>query len=288
MLASSPATASPSPNANGWNNTSVIVTFASNGDAGAVQSGVVSCTAPITVSSETSASNVSGACRDLAGNISASASTTVKIDTTPPTVSVLGVTNGATYVLGAVPAASCFSADSLSGIATPATLTVTGGNSQHVGNFTATCAGATDKAGNVSAPVTVQYSVQYIFVGFLHDGDEEKEDDHDRGQNKDRDNDDGFKAGRTIPLKWELRLADGSFVRRLSAVQSIQFAPNASCTAGGEGAALRANSPGNSSLELDGIVYEFQWQTKGLAPGCYSVMIGLDDQAVRSRVVQLR
>src|SRR5205807_5823878 len=141
-------------------------------------------------------------------------STTVKIDTTPPTVSVLGVTNGATYVLGAVPAASCFSADSLSGIATPATLTVTGGNSQHVGNFAATCAGATDKAGNVAAPVTVQYSVQYIFVGFLHDGDEDKDRDN---------NDDGFKAGRTVPLKWELRLADGSFVRRLSAIQSIQF-----------------------------------------------------------------
>jgi len=193
-------------------------------------------------------------------------------------------------VLGAVPAASCFSADALSGIAVPATLTITGGNSQHVGNFAATCAGATDKAGIVAAPVTAQYSVQYIFVGFLHDDDEDKEGDHDRDDNHDnnKDRDDGFKAGRTVPLQWELRLADGTFVRRLSAVQSIQFAPNSSCRPGGEGVAVRANSSRNSGVELDGVIYEFEWQTKGLAPGCYSVMIGLDDQTVRSRVIQLR
>ena len=270
----------PPPNGNGWNNTNVVVTFSSNGDTGPVQSGVVSCTAPTTIASETSGTNVSGACRDLAGNVSSSAATTVKIDTTTPAVSILGVTNGAVYVLGAVPAASCFSTDALSGIAMPATLNIAGGNSQHVGNFVASCAGATDKAGNLAAPVSVQFSVQYIFVGFLHDGDE----DEDKG--KESDNDDGFKAGRTIPLKWELRVADGSFVKRLSAIQSIQFAPNPSCAPGGEGTAVNANS--HSGLELDGVVYEFDWQTKGLARGCYSVMIGLDDQTVRSRVIQLR
>ena len=44
-------------------------------------------------------------------------------------------------------------------MATAATLTVTGGNSDGIGNFTATCSSATDNAGNASAPVTVNYTV---------------------------------------------------------------------------------------------------------------------------------
>lgn len=286
------ASAAPPANAAGWNNSDVVVSVTSNGDAGPVQSGVVSCTAPVTVGSETGGTTVSGSCRDLAGNSSASASITVKIDKTPPTVAVVGVTNGATYVLGAVPTATCSSADALSGIATSATLNVTGGNAFHVGKFTATCSGATDRAGNVAPAASVTYGVQYIFVGFLHDGNEDEDDDRDNGHDADdgkrRDQDDDFRAGRTIPLKWLLRTADGSFVRRLSAIRFVQFASNPSCTIGAEGTAVNASSAGNSGLQLDGAVYEFNWQTKGLAPGCYSVLIGLDDDTVRSRLVLLR
>jgi hypothetical protein len=65
------------------------------------------------------------------------------------------------------------------------------------------------------------------------------------------------------------------------------FAPNRSCTNGAEGTPVQANSAGNSGLRLDGAIYEFEWQTKRPAPGCYSVLIGLDDDSVRSRLVQL-
>ena len=77
-------------------------------------------------------------------------------DTTPPVVAVTGVASGADYLLGSVPAAGCHTTDALSGVATPASLTIHGGPT---GIVTATCAGATDKAGNVAAPVSVSYVV---------------------------------------------------------------------------------------------------------------------------------
>ena len=56
---------------------------------------------------------------DLADNLApiGAASHTVKVDKTPPTVSVTGVTEGAIYVLGSVPAAGCSTTDGLSGVA---------------------------------------------------------------------------------------------------------------------------------------------------------------------------
>ena len=77
-------------------------------------------------------------------------------DTTPPVVTVTGVASGADYLLGSVPAAGCHTTDALSGVATPASLTIHGGPT---GIVTATCAGATDKAGNAAAPVSVSYVV---------------------------------------------------------------------------------------------------------------------------------
>jgi uncharacterized repeat protein (TIGR01451 family) len=80
-------------------------------------------------------------------------------DITPPEVSVTGVTEGATYVLGSVPQAGCFTTDALSGVATEASLSLSGGDAQGLGSFTATCSGAVDNAGNLADPVSVHYTV---------------------------------------------------------------------------------------------------------------------------------
>lgn len=75
--------ASPSPNAAGWNNTDVHVSFVCS-DA---DSGIASCTAPVTLSAEGAGQSVSGTAVDNAGN---SASTTVSgihIDKTAPSIS---------------------------------------------------------------------------------------------------------------------------------------------------------------------------------------------------------
>src|SRR5439155_16845638 len=76
----------PAANANGWNNTDVAVSFTSNSDAGAVQSGIDSCTTGNSLTAETSGTDVSGMCTDKAGNTSTIAKVTVKIDKTKPVI----------------------------------------------------------------------------------------------------------------------------------------------------------------------------------------------------------
>jgi hypothetical protein len=264
----------PIPNAAGWNNANVVATFISNGDAGPVQSGIASCSTPLTLAAETAGAAVTGNCVDVAGNAGPSASTTVKIDKTAPTVSILGVSNGATYLLGAVPAASCSSSDALSGLAVPATLNITGGSANHTGTFTATCSGATDIAGNVSVSVSVAYSVRYVFKELfpIHPAD------------RVADVRDGF----VVPVVWTLQDATGRFLTNLNSVRSVQIAPNATCAAGGEGPASNADSLDNRGAQTFFQVYTFNLLTNGLQRGCYSILISLDDDTVKTSVIRLR
>ncbi len=80
------ASLSAAPNAAGWNNTDVVVSFAADGpDNG--PSGIASCTADVPVSVETAGQTVSGTCTDNAGNVSAAKQVTVKLDKTGPVIS---------------------------------------------------------------------------------------------------------------------------------------------------------------------------------------------------------
>jgi uncharacterized protein YjbI with pentapeptide repeats len=89
------------------------------------------------------------------------------LDTTPPVATVTGVSANHHYIIGAPPAPGCHTTDN-SMVATPASLTVTTTGTHGVGPFTATCAGAVDRAGNTqAAPVSVTYTVVYGFGGFL-------------------------------------------------------------------------------------------------------------------------
>jgi predicted extracellular nuclease len=263
----------PAPNAAGWNNTSVVASFVANGDAGGVPSGIAGCTAPLILTAETAATAVTGNCIDVAGNTGPSASTTVKIDKTAPAVSVLGVSNGAIYLLGAAPAPSCSSSDALSGLAVPATLNVTGGSPNHTGTFTATCSGATDVAGNVSAPVSVTFSVRYVFKELfpIHP------------DSRVTDVPDGF----VVPVVWTLQDSAGRFVTNLNSVRSVQIGQNATCVAGGEGPASNASSLDNRGVQTFLQAYAFNLSTHGLQRGCYSILIALDDDTVKTSVIRL-
>ncbi len=85
-----------------WSNQDVTVSFASNGDAGTVQSGGVSCTSSSTVSTETAGQTVSGTCIDAAGNTSSAASVTVQLDKTAPNAPTASATktDGTAYTSG--------------------------------------------------------------------------------------------------------------------------------------------------------------------------------------------
>jgi hypothetical protein len=77
------ATVSPSPNANGWHNTDVTVTFA----CGDTLSGIAFCPEPVTVTTEGAGQTITGTAVDKAGN-PATTSVTLNIDKTPPALSV--------------------------------------------------------------------------------------------------------------------------------------------------------------------------------------------------------
>ncbi|MEO5829215.1 MAG: PxKF domain-containing protein, partial [Rhodanobacter sp.] len=137
-------TMSPQPHAGGWNKADVTVTFSAKDDDKG--SGVLSVTAPVTVSAETSGRVVTGTARDTAGNLGTD-SVTVKLDKTAPTITG-AVTSGTLTASGWYngPVTVTFTcADALSGIATcpdPMVLTANGAN---------TAAGtATDTAGNTA------------------------------------------------------------------------------------------------------------------------------------------
>jgi hypothetical protein len=134
-------------------NTSLIATWYND-----ATSGIAACTSAQTLGSEGANQSVSGTATDKAGNSASTQVTGINVDLTAPVVSVTGVTNGATYTLGSVPPAGCMTTDALSGVQTNATPSVTGGDSNGTGTFTASCTGATDKAGNTGA-ASVTYQV---------------------------------------------------------------------------------------------------------------------------------
>jgi hypothetical protein len=139
---------SPSPNAAGWNNTDVTVSFTC-ADTG---SGVATCPPPVHVSSEGAGQVVNGTATDVAGN-TATASVTLSIDKTPPviTASIAPQPNAVGWNNSSVTVTFQCS-DSGSSIATcpgPQTVSAESANQIITGS-------ATDIAGNTaSASVTV-------------------------------------------------------------------------------------------------------------------------------------
>ena len=155
--------ASRTPNANsaGWNNSVVHVAFTC-ADA---LSGIATCAASQDLAAEGANQSASGDATDVAGNTASASASGINIDLTVPVVAVTGITNGAAYDLGAVPQAGCTTTDALSGVATSAVVTVTGGTSNSVGTYLVTCNGAVDAAGNTGA-ASASYAVHYVFNGF--------------------------------------------------------------------------------------------------------------------------
>lgn len=151
--------ASPAANTNGWRNSAVTVSFT----CADTVSGIAACTAPQSLG-EGANQSFNGTASDNAGNTASATVAGINVDLTAPAVSVTGVANGATYILSSVPAAGCMTTDALSGVQTNATLGVTGGNADGTGTFTATCTGATDRAGNPGA-ASVIYQVNGVPPG---------------------------------------------------------------------------------------------------------------------------
>src|SRR5262249_39355722 len=145
----------------GWNNTSVTVSF----NCSDALSGVDSCPSQVVVSTEGANQAISGATQDRAGN-TATASATLNIEKTPPTLTITSPQNGALVIVPTVTLEGTVT-DALSGVAG----VTCNGVAAQVSGSALTCgvalsAGAnvisvvaTDVAGNTStSSVTVTFS----------------------------------------------------------------------------------------------------------------------------------
>jgi hypothetical protein len=148
---------------NGWYTSGVTVTWywvdSNSLDA-------TKCPGSTTSTEQGAAVVISASCTDSSGNVG-TGTLTVKIDTTPPVVTLGAVKKGGIYLLGQAPVATCTTTDALSGVAGNAVSSTSGGRPDATGVLTATCSLATDQAGNEAPPVSVKYRVVYAFGGFI-------------------------------------------------------------------------------------------------------------------------
>jgi hypothetical protein len=80
-----------------------------------------------------------------------------------------------------------------------------------------------------------------------------------------------FKLGRTIPLQWQYRNAQGAVVDSAAANPTVNVYGPVSCGVTTGGTTIDVSAPGASGYRYDAgtKTWAFNWQTRGLAPGCY-------------------
>ena len=249
---------------NGWYTSNVDVA-ASGSDA---ISGPVTCTVdggatPKTFSAETSGTTVDGECTNDAGLSTAASPITIKIDKTAPTSLAFvggGLTDGASYVFGSVPAGptGCTADGAISGLAS---CNVSGyGTSVGMHTVTAT---ATDNAGNVATKELSYTVLAWTLNGFY--------------QPVDMGITNSVKGGSTVPLKFEI-FAGSNELTSTSAIKSFTVTKTG-CAAGAPTDDIEVYSTGGTILRYDSTGGQFiqNWQTPKGAGICYRVVMATQD-----------
>jgi hypothetical protein len=201
--------------------------------------------------------------KDCIGNTGAAEGSvntaTIKIDTTPPTITINVPDDGAHYVLRQPVQADWIVEDEVSGVNWEnIEYTVLSGeyiDTNTIGSHEFFVK-AEDEAGN-TAEATVTYYVYYGFLGLLDPYSESR----------------AFKLGSTIQLKWYYTDYYGNIVPSPDAQPQIIIRYNGVTTNNGE--TITPEDPGMSGLRYDPdtMMWQFNWQTKGLSAGTYSIWI---------------
>jgi hypothetical protein len=255
-------------NANGWNNTDVVVTWTCS-DA---LSGPLAPELSQSVTTEGADQSATGTCTDLAGNTTSDTQTEINIDKTPPVVTITTPGDDASYLLNQSVASnySC-SDDGGSGIETETCIgPVSTGVNLNTGtpgssDFTVDAA---DRAGNL-ATRTHTYWVVYGFALTPPKS--------------------PAKAGSAVPLTWQLTDANGAPISDLGSLVTLTsyYTGNGggACTLDTPGAGARLYSPatgatGGSDFRFiqSSVSYRFNWAS-ATQKGCYTLVWQLNDNS---------
>jgi hypothetical protein len=250
--------------ASGWYNGPVTVTFTCS-DA---LSGIGTCPDPVVLSAN-GANAASGIATDKAGNTASARVAGINIDQEKPTLTTADVNvQGGTFTVGSVPAATCTATDSFSGLAS-CRVTVTGGNSNGVGTFTYT-ATATDNAGNTTT-ITGTFKVIYRFDGFLQPINDTA---HQIGASTSV-----FKAGSTVPAKFQLKKASGTPVQAASAPIWLTPVKGAAMSAPVDETVYAASADSGSVYKYDATAaqYIYNWKTGSASGNYWRIGVMFDD-----------
>jgi len=194
---------------------------------------------------------------DSSGNSASAVFSLTLVDDTPPTITC----NAATFALNQSPAnVTAVATDGQSG---PASQSLSAPADTSSPGSSSVTFSATDAAGN-STTQSCPYSVSgYAFSGFL------------APVNNPNTVNTG-KAGRTYPVKWQLRDGDGNLVTALGAISDITFR-STSCSSFSNDPtdALETSTTGGTSIRYDSAAnqYVYDWATP--PKGCYTLFLTL-------------
>lgn len=267
-ISGSPTTA---PNANCWYKSDIVIHFTAD-DA---LSGIDTVTPDITITSEGNNQSVIGTATDKAGNSTSFTVSGINIDKTPPQVTIITPRYVNSYLLNENALANWFADDGLSGIAS-VTGTVPVGSAIDTGTagIKSFSVIAADKAGN-QITKTVTYYVVYVYGGIL--------------QPVNGDGSSLFKLGRTVPVKFILRDANGYFVA--TAIAQIYLAKISDGIIGSE------IEPDSTSVATIGNLFRYDYTdnqyifnlgTKTLSTGTWQLRILLNDGTSRYATISLK
>ncbi len=254
-------------NGNDWYKADVTVAFTC-ADTG---SGVQSCSGSTTLR-EGANQLVTGTATDWANNSATSTASGINIDTTLPSVSLVGGPNATGgYYFGNVPAApTCDASDALSGLAASCSV-VGGGTSVGTHSYTAT---VTDNAGNV-ATATLSYVVKaWTIKGFYSPV--------TMGTTVVNT----VKSGSTVPLKFQL-FAGPTELTNTSAIKDFRVSSGKCDLSDLSQSTL--TTTGSTSLRYGDGQFIQNWATPKLAAGsCYFVTMIAQDGSTTSADFKLK
>jgi hypothetical protein len=287
------ASATPAANGAGWNNSDATVTLTAMDNVGG--SGVASVTYTLT-GAQAGGGSVAGSstsftisaegtttvayhATDIAGNTESDKTLVIKIDKTPPTLTM--PTLAPSYAFDGIVTLNFSTSDGVSGVgSSQATIngsTVTSGTTVTLtkagtNTFTLT---ATDEAGN-TASQSKSFSALYNFIGFL--------------QPILNDGSRVFKLGSTVPVKFQLTDTTGDVVSTaIGTVTVQQFSGSAPVNDPLDGVSSGGSNSGDFfRYDSTSGLYIFNLSTQPLPTGTWQVQAHLDDGSVHTVMIGLK